>query len=172
MRAAGTEVSLARGRGAGGGALGSGLSGFLGSGFAVRGGRRRRLAARFAGRGRGSGARFSGGALSGAGGLGSLALDRRALLGVRGLLALLARAGGELLFGLEDVWILLRLPFRLLLRGGALGMLAHDPRPQYHDDPDRLYGVLFAGYDIQFTVKDGVLAVRDVVPEGTGDVSP
>lgn len=57
-------------------------------------------------------------------------------------------------------------------RGGALGMLAHDPRPQYHDDPDRLYGVLFAGYDIQFTVKDGVLAVRDVVPEGTGDVSP
>ena len=57
-------------------------------------------------------------------------------------------------------------------RGGALGMLAHDPRPQYHDDPDRLYGVLYAGYDIQFTVKDGVLAVRDVVPEGTGDVSP
>ena len=51
-------------------------------------------------------------------------------------------------------------------------MLAHDPRPQYHDDPDRLYGVLFAGYDIRFTVKDGVLAVRDVVPEITGDVSP
>ena len=60
VRAAGTEVSLARGRGAGGGALSSGLSGFLGSGFAVRGGRRRRLAARFAGRGRGCGARFSG----------------------------------------------------------------------------------------------------------------
>ena len=35
-----------------------------------------------------------------------------------------------------------------------------------------LYGAVFAGYDIQFTVKDGVLAVRDVVPEITGDVSP
>ena len=42
---------------------------------------------------------------------------------MRGLLALLARAGGELLLGLEDVGILLRLPFRLLLRGGALGIL-------------------------------------------------
>lgn len=48
-------------------------------------------------------------------------------------------------------------------RASALAVLAEDPRPAYHDD-DRRYGVSFAGYDIRFHVKDGVLTVCEVVP--------
>ena len=45
-------------------------------------------------------------------------------------------------------------------------MLAQDPRPGYQDDPERLYGVAFAGYDIRFTVSDGVLRVKSAAPMG------
>ena len=41
-------------------------------------------------------------------------------------------------------------------------VLALDPRPQYHNDPERVYGMPFAGYDVRFTVGDGVLTVVDV----------
>lgn len=43
-------------------------------------------------------------------------------------------------------------------------VLKQDPRPQYHDDPTRKYGVAFAGYDVHFTVEKGVLTVFEVVP--------
>ncbi|MCR5709740.1 MAG: tRNA (N6-threonylcarbamoyladenosine(37)-N6)-methyltransferase TrmO [Bacteroidales bacterium] len=36
-------------------------------------------------------------------------------------------------------------------------ILAQDPRPAYHSDPGRVYGVAYAGRDIHFTVEDGVL---------------
>lgn len=39
------------------------------------------------------------------------------------------------------------------------GILAQDPRPQYHDDPTRLYGLPFADWDVKFMVKDGILTV-------------
>lgn len=43
-------------------------------------------------------------------------------------------------------------------------VLALDPRPQYHDDPCRVYGMPFGCYDVRFTVSaDGVLEVVDVV---------
>ena len=42
-------------------------------------------------------------------------------------------------------------------------VLRQDPRPQYHDDPERKYGVAFAGHDVHFTVKDGTLTVFEVV---------
>ena len=42
-------------------------------------------------------------------------------------------------------------------------VLKQDPRPSYHSDPDRRYGVAFAGYDVRFKVKDGVLTVVEVV---------
>lgn len=45
----------------------------------------------------------------------------------------------------------------------ALGVLAHDPRPSYQRDPERIYGLTFAGYDIRFQVKDGLLTVLEVV---------
>ena len=48
-------------------------------------------------------------------------------------------------------------------REAALGVLAHDPRPSYQRDPKRIYGLTFAGYDIRFQVKDGVLTVLEVV---------
>ena len=41
-------------------------------------------------------------------------------------------------------------------------ILRLDPRPSYHDDPHREYGMAFAGYNIRFTVMDGVLEVTDV----------
>ena len=47
-------------------------------------------------------------------------------------------------------------------REALRGVLALDPRPAYQDDPQRLYGVAFAGKNVRFTVKDGTLTVRAV----------
>ena len=42
-------------------------------------------------------------------------------------------------------------------------VLELDPRPQYHNDPERVYGMPFAGYDVRFRVSDkGVLEVLEV----------
>lgn len=49
-------------------------------------------------------------------------------------------------------------------RVAALGVLACDPRPSYQKDPTRIYGVEFAGYDIRFTVEEGILTVREIIP--------
>lgn len=38
-------------------------------------------------------------------------------------------------------------------------VLAHDPRPHYHDDPTRTYGFDFAGEAIHFRVSNGTLEV-------------
>ena len=48
-------------------------------------------------------------------------------------------------------------------RQAAIGILAHDPRPSYQKDSQRLYGVTFAGFDLRFTVKENRLTVQDVV---------
>jgi tRNA-Thr(GGU) m(6)t(6)A37 methyltransferase TsaA len=45
----------------------------------------------------------------------------------------------------------------------TIGVLSHDPRPSYQRDPDRVYGLPFAGFDIRFTVRGDVLQVCDVV---------
>jgi tRNA-Thr(GGU) m(6)t(6)A37 methyltransferase TsaA len=37
--------------------------------------------------------------------------------------------------------------------------LSLDPRPSYHDDPERVYGLSFADLNVRFKVKDGVLNV-------------
>lgn len=47
-------------------------------------------------------------------------------------------------------------------RKALTDVLTHDPRPSYQADSDRVYGMAFAGYQIRFTVKDGVLTVRSV----------
>lgn len=39
-----------------------------------------------------------------------------------------------------------------------------DPRPSYHSDPDRIYGLSFAGYNVRFTVRDTVLTVTEITP--------
>ena len=46
------------------------------------------------------------------------------------------------------------------------GVLAGDPRPSYQDDPARVYGMRFAGYEVRFTVAEEVLTVCGIAPEG------
>ena len=41
-------------------------------------------------------------------------------------------------------------------------ILAQDPRPRYHDDDTRIYGMPFAGRDVRFRVSGGVLTVVGV----------
>ena len=45
------------------------------------------------------------------------------------------------------------------------GVLENDPRPSYQNDPDRLYGMRFGGFEVHFTVSDGVLTVRQIAKE-------
>ena len=40
--------------------------------------------------------------------------------------------------------------------------LAHDPRPHYHDDPERIYGIAFAGMNVKFKVAGKVLTVTGI----------
>ncbi len=51
-------------------------------------------------------------------------------------------------------------------RGAIIEVLKQDPRPSYQNDPNRRYGVAFAGYDVRFKVSDGVLRVVEVVKLG------
>lgn len=44
----------------------------------------------------------------------------------------------------------------------AVEVLSHDPRPPYQQDPKRIYGLSFAGYDIRFTVDSQSLYVKEV----------
>ena len=47
-------------------------------------------------------------------------------------------------------------------RAVLVQVLALDPRPSYQDDPGRVYGFPFAGYEIKFQVTDSVLTVLDI----------
>ena len=49
-------------------------------------------------------------------------------------------------------------------RDALRGVLAQDPRPHYHDDPERVYGFGFGGMEVKFTVAGTVLTVRDILP--------
>ncbi|MBQ6377519.1 MAG: tRNA (N6-threonylcarbamoyladenosine(37)-N6)-methyltransferase TrmO [Prevotella sp.] len=42
-------------------------------------------------------------------------------------------------------------------------VLAQDPRPRYHDDAGRVYGMPFLGFDIRFQVSESVLKVVDII---------
>ena len=56
--------------------------------------------------------------------------------------------------------LLLRVPeeSRQTLRG----VLAQDPRPSYHRDPERVYGMTFAGYQVRFRVENKTLTVLEI----------
>jgi len=41
-------------------------------------------------------------------------------------------------------------------------VLSCDPRPRYQDDPDRIYGMEFAGMDVRFQVVNSVLRVIEI----------
>lgn len=47
-------------------------------------------------------------------------------------------------------------------RKPLMEVLAQDPRPSYIDDPDRVYGFGYAGFEIKFTVEDKTLKVTDI----------
>ena len=47
-------------------------------------------------------------------------------------------------------------------RAALLRALEGDPRPAYQNDPERLYGFLYAGFNVRFTVSDGMLTVREI----------
>ena len=47
-------------------------------------------------------------------------------------------------------------------RQAAVSILSHDPRPSYQRNPDRVYGLTFAGYDMRFSVKEDILTVTAV----------
>ena len=41
-------------------------------------------------------------------------------------------------------------------------VLAQDPRPRYHDDDTRIYGMPFAGRDVRFRVSGNILTVVEI----------
>ncbi|MCQ2492148.1 MAG: tRNA (N6-threonylcarbamoyladenosine(37)-N6)-methyltransferase TrmO [Lachnospiraceae bacterium] len=41
-------------------------------------------------------------------------------------------------------------------------LLEQDPRPSYHNDPTRVYGMAYAGWDIHFCVKGEILTILEV----------
>jgi tRNA-Thr(GGU) m(6)t(6)A37 methyltransferase TsaA len=51
-------------------------------------------------------------------------------------------------------------------REGLFGILAQDPRPSYQDDPDRVYGMGFAGLEVRFRVEGEVLTVTEIDSAG------
>ena len=42
-------------------------------------------------------------------------------------------------------------------------VLSHDPRPSYQDDPERIYGLSFAGINVRFRVCGKLLTVLEIV---------
>ena len=49
-------------------------------------------------------------------------------------------------------------------RSALYEVLAQDPRPAYHKDPERIYGLSFAGQNIKFTVRGNFLQVTKLSP--------
>lgn len=73
-----------------------------------------------------------------------------------------ASGEGRLLTVQADETLLAGLPART--REALLGVLAHDPRPSYQNDPDRVYGMAFGGCEVRFSVDGETLTVRSVAP--------
>ena len=51
-------------------------------------------------------------------------------------------------------------------------MLGEDPRPSYQSDPNRRYGMPFAGFDVRFCVEGDTLLVLDVAPYRADEIPP
>lgn len=49
-------------------------------------------------------------------------------------------------------------------RQSLLDCLSLDPRPSYQHDPERIYGMNYAGFDIHFKVNDTDLFVTEIIP--------
>ena len=81
-----------------------------------------------------------------------------------------SEAAGGFADSAEDFLLNVEFPPELLKllppdkQSAAILVLSHDPRPSYQRNPDRVYGLPFAGWDIRFTVKDDTLTVCDLAP--------
>ena len=53
-------------------------------------------------------------------------------------------------------------------RDALTGVLAQDPRPHYQSDPQRVYGMAFAGLEVRVRVADGAVYVVEVTEERDG----
>ncbi len=58
--------------------------------------------------------------------------------------------------------LLLQIPEHL--RAGLIALLEQDPRPGYQTESNRIYGLSFGGFDINFSVKDKYLTVISLRP--------
>ena len=47
-------------------------------------------------------------------------------------------------------------------RNSLIDILAHDPRPQYHDDPERVYGMEFGKMEVKFKVNGTQISVVEL----------
>lgn len=47
-------------------------------------------------------------------------------------------------------------------KAALIKVLELDPRPAYHEDPDRIYGFGFANMEVKFTVDKNILTVREI----------
>ncbi len=45
---------------------------------------------------------------------------------------------------------------------GLAEVLESDPRPRYHDDPERVYGMEYGGREVKFRVRGDVLAIIEI----------
>ncbi len=59
--------------------------------------------------------------------------------------------------------------FNADVTAALIKVLELDPRPHYQNDPQKTYGMPFAGRDIHFRVEDSTLLVLDACPLATQD---
>lgn len=48
-------------------------------------------------------------------------------------------------------------------RKALVGILSQDPRPTYQNDPKRVYGMCFGGYEVKFRVVDNQLWIESIL---------
>ncbi len=54
-------------------------------------------------------------------------------------------------------------------RLALVGVLRQDPRPAYQNDPERIYIMDFASYEIKFSVKENILTVITIAKKENGE---
>ncbi len=80
---------------------------------------------------------------------------------IEGALGGFAPDGGKLLDVIDETGALNLLPEEK--RGSLIEILARDPRPQYHDDASRVYGMAFGGYEVKFRVENACVYIVSVI---------
>ena len=47
-------------------------------------------------------------------------------------------------------------------RETIINLLSQDPRPAYHNDPNKVYGVRYGEQNIRFTIEENILKVIEI----------